>query len=110
MRPAIPVAPCRSWSGHEVVKHLFATYQKDYHGFQADAVRNVVTECYRLSMICRIIQTEEMVRFVSRERVEKQLRSPSALTSALLGMAGENALIARQTAQKIGRKDAGCYR
>lgn len=91
------------WRGHPLVANIVRFFQKDYAGHAADKVREIVEQCYREVMVCRVSQSEEFIPLLGRKAVE-EMRSPRSLTFSLGGMIGEDAMIRQRLVASIGRK------
>jgi hypothetical protein len=88
---------------HDIFKQIVSLAQKDYQGYHADKVRDVVEAVYREVAVCKVAHIHEMRRFVTREVVDEML-SPRALTATLLGMISEDAMVRQRLAATIGRR------
>jgi hypothetical protein len=70
----------------------------------ADDVREVIEEVYGQVAVAKIAHSEEMRGLVDRAVIDEQLRSPQALTLALLGLMAEDCLIRQKLSKAIGRR------
>jgi hypothetical protein len=100
---AEPCGLIQIYRGHPMFQHIVALFQKDYEGYQADKVRDVVEQCYKEVAVCKVAQIHEMRRFVGQRTMDEML-SPRALTAALLGMISEDAMIRQRLVGTIGRR------
>jgi Histidine kinase-, DNA gyrase B-, and HSP90-like ATPase len=89
---------------HPVLRHIVETYQRDYAPHLADDVRKVVEDVYGQVAVAKIAHSEGMCGLVDREVIDKQLRSPEALTMALLGLISEDCLIRQRLSKAIGKR------
>ena len=89
---------------HPVLRHIVETYQRDYAPHLADDVRKVVEDVYGQVAVAKIAHSEGMCGLVDREVIDKQLRSPEALTMALLGLMAEDCLIRQRLSKAIGKR------
>lgn len=76
-------------------------WRAQYPDHLGDEVDGVVEEVYGEAMVARIAHSEQLVHdpHWGKQRVEEELRSQGALTSALLGLLSEDSVIA----QRLGR-------
>ena len=92
---------------HPLIEGEVRYWQSLYSDHQAEAVRQEVIEVYREVIIARVAHSEDMRAHIDGklvDDVEFGMRSPAALSIAMLGMIAEEALIGPRLAQKIGRK------
>jgi hypothetical protein len=87
---------------HPVLRHIVETYQAQYAPHLADDVRKVVEEVYGQVAVAKIAHSEEMRGLVDRAVID-EMRSPNALTMALLGLMAEDCLI-RQKLSVLGKR------
>jgi hypothetical protein len=88
---------------HPILRHIVETYQAQYAPHLADDVRNVIEEVYGQVAVAKIAHSEEMRGLVDREVIDQQMRSPHALTMALLGLMSEDCLIRQKLAKAVGK-------
>jgi hypothetical protein len=88
---------------HPVLRHIVETYQAQYALHLADDVRKVIEEVYGQVAVAKVAHSEEMRGLVDRAVIDEQLRSPAALTMALLGLMSEDCLI-RQKLSRLGKR------
>ncbi len=123
MEPGFAAAWCASAPGHEnglvQLNREFAPFvelkqhwRDQYADHLADQIDRSIEEVYGEVMVARIAHSEELrsdPRWGSA-KVDSELRSPSALTMAALGLLSEDQLIAGRLAGRVGgrvrRKDA----
>lgn len=82
-------------------------YWVDVYPEQHEAVvRKTVENVYGQGMVARIIHSERLVKDPNwgRERVDTELRSPVALTMAVLGLVNEDQLILSRLSGLLGKK------
>ncbi len=74
----------------------------------ADDVDKAIEEVYGEVMVARIAHSEELCADPrwGASKVEKELRSPAALTMAALGLLSEDQMIARRLAGRLGKVKA----
>jgi hypothetical protein len=89
---------------HPVLRHIVETYQAQYAPHLADYVRKVIEDVYGRVAVAKIAHSEEMRGLVDREVIDQQLRSPEALTMALLGLMAEDCLIRQKLSKAIGKR------
>jgi hypothetical protein len=82
---------------HPILRHIVETYQAQYAPHLADDVRKLIEEVYGQVAVAKIAHSEEMRGLVDREVIDHQMRSPHALTMALLGRMSEDCLIRPET-------------
>jgi len=91
------------YRGHGLFQHIVKLFQKDYPGYHADKVRDIVEAVYKAGMILRVAMVHgNMRRFANEERFENMLMS-EALTTSLFGMAAEDAMIRQELVKALGR-------
>ena len=89
---------------HPVLRHIVESYQAQYAPHLADDVREVIEEVYGQVAVAKIAHSEEMRGLVDRAVIDEQLRSPHALTLALLGLMAEDCLIRQKLSKAIGKR------
>ena len=94
----------RIYRGHAMFQHIVKLFQKDFPGYQADKVRDAVEKIYKIAMIVRVAMIHgNMRRFVDEAQYDRMLM-PEALTTALFGMAAEDAMVRQELVKALGRK------
>jgi hypothetical protein len=88
-------APC-------LYRHIVETYQAQYAPHLADDVRKVIEEVYGQVAVAKIAHSEEMRGLVDREVIDLQMRSPHAVTMAMLGLMSE-CLIRQKLSKAVGK-------
>jgi hypothetical protein len=89
---------------HPVLRHIVETYQAQYALHLADDVRKVVEDVYGQVAVAKIAHSEEMRGLVDRAVIDEQMRSPDALTMALLGLMAEDCLIRQKLSKALGKR------
>jgi hypothetical protein len=90
---------------HSVLRHIVETYQAQYAPHLADDVRKVIEEeVYGPVAVAKVAHSEEMRGLVDRAVIDDRLRSPEALTMALLGLMAEDCLIRQKLSKAIGKR------
>jgi hypothetical protein len=95
----------RIWRHHPAMAKIVRDFQSEHPGRHAEDVRIEVEGVYREMMMCKVAHSEQMVGdpLVGALKVAT-MRTPAALTMALLGLIGEQAVIRQRLAQKVGRR------
>lgn len=85
------------------VKKYWRDQFPDHHG---DKIDDVIEETYGEVMIARIAHSESLVSHPTwgSNRVKDELRSPAALTMAVLGLLSEDHIIATKLAGLLGKR------
>jgi hypothetical protein len=73
----------------------------------ADVVKDTVIEVYGESLMATVAQSAAMSGHTDKSIIENEMRSPAALTVALLEMIPETALITQKLRTKIGAQRPG---
>ena len=89
---------------HPVLRHIVETYQSQYPPHVADDVRKIIEDVYGQVAVAKVAHSEEMRGLVDRAVIEESMRSPQALTMALLGLMAEDALIRQRLAKELGKR------
>jgi hypothetical protein len=89
---------------HPVLRHIVETYQAQYAPHLADDVRNVIEDVYGQVAVAKVAHSEEMRGLVDRAVIDEQMRSPEALTMALLGLMAEDCLIRQKLSKALGKR------
>jgi hypothetical protein len=89
---------------HAVLRHIVETYQAQYAPHLADDVRKVVEDVYGQVAVAKIAHSEEMRGLVDRAVIDERMRSPDALTMALLGLMAEDCLIRQKLSNALGKR------
>ena len=79
-------------------------WQDQYASHQAEAVEDVVRQVYGEVAVAKIAHTEHLKGSLPSDLVEQQLRSPAALTTALLGLLAEETLIEQRLRHRFTRR------
>lgn len=91
---------------HVVIREIVSNWQDKYPNHEEDAERFVVSILGEL-LVAKVAHSEWMTGAgLTHTEVEEQLRAPSALTMALLGLIAEDHFIATHIGGKLGRKAA----
>jgi len=83
------------------VEHLVITaevkrWQAQYAPHQSEEVKEIVLAVYGEYAVSKVAHSESMKSLLPKETVEKELRSEQALTMALLGIFGAEAIISNR--------------
>lgn len=89
---------------HPVLEQEIAHWQAQYADHHAEEVRNEVLQAYGEVAVAKVAHSEFMKSHLAASRVEDELRSEAALTMALLGLIGEEAVIGPRLRAKFARK------
>jgi hypothetical protein len=91
---------------HPVLEDEIAHWQAQYPDHLADQIGDEVIATYGEIAVAKVAHSEHMKSILPSSRVENDLRSEAALTMALLGLIGEEAVIAPRIGGKYGRARA----
>jgi hypothetical protein len=87
------------------VKAYWRSRYPDHHGDQID---QVIEDVYGEAMVARVAHSESLASHPAwgRTKVESELRSPTALTMAILGLLSEDYVISVRLVGKLGKRKA----
>lgn len=91
---------------HPVLKTEIEHWQAQYPDHLATLIANEVVAVYGEVIVAKVAHSEYLKSVMPSSRVENELRSDAALTMALLGLIGEEAVIAPRVGGKFGRARA----
>jgi hypothetical protein len=91
---------------HPVMEEEIAYWQSLYADHLADEIAEEVIACYGEIGVAKVAHSEHLKSVLPSRTVENDLRSEAALTMALLGLIGEEAVIAPRIGGKFGRRAA----
>lgn len=91
---------------HPVMEEEIAHWQAQYGDHLADQVADEVIATYGEIAVAKVAHSEHLKSILPSSTVEHDLRSEAALTMALLGLIGEEAVIAPRIGGKFGRRTA----
>lgn len=89
---------------HPVLEAEVRRWQDEYPPHHADAIKEEVMQVFGELAVAKIAHSERLKSILPVTVVEQQLRSPTALTMALLGLLGSDAVIADRLAGKFRRR------
>ncbi|HEY2479964.1 MAG TPA: hypothetical protein VGI17_14715 [Solirubrobacterales bacterium] len=89
---------------HPVMEEEVAYWQSQYGDHLADQVGEEVIATYGEIAVAKVAHSEHLKSILPSSAVEQDLRSEAALTMALLGLIGEEAVIAPRIGGKFGRR------
>lgn len=89
---------------HPVMEEEIAHWQAQYGDHLADQVAEEVIATYGEIAVAKVAHSEHLKSILPSSAVEQELRSEPALTMALLGLIGEEAVIAPRIGGKFGRR------
>lgn len=89
---------------HELMEQEIEYWQAQFSDVYAEKVRADVIHAYGEIAVSKIAHSEAMKAVLSADFVEKELRSPAALTMALLGLVAEEAVLAPRLGGRYGRR------
>ena len=92
--------------GHEVLEEEITYWQSQYPDHLAEPIRDEVIAVYGESAVAKVAHSEFLKSVLPRSTVDNDLRSEAALTMSLLGLIGEEAVIAPRVGGKFGRRVA----
>jgi len=79
-------------------------WQAEYPPHQADLVKDEVIQVFGELAVAKIAHSERLKSILPGPTVDQELRSPAALTMALLGLMGSDAVLADRLAGKCRRR------
>lgn len=91
---------------HPVLEEEIAHWQEQYPDHLADEIAQEVIASYGEVAVAKIAHSEHLKSLLPSSTVEEDLRSEAALTMSLLGLIGEEAVIAPRVSGKFGRRKA----
>jgi hypothetical protein len=91
---------------HPVLEEEVAYWQSQYPDHLADDIAKEVIATYGEIAVAKVAHSEHLKSVLPSSKVENDLRSEAALTMALLGLIGEEAVIAPRIGGKFGRRAA----
>ncbi len=91
---------------HPVMEEEVAHWQAQYGDHLADQIAEEVIATYGEIAVAKVAHSEHLKSVLPSSTVERELRSEAALTMALLGLIGEEAVIAPRIGGKFGRRAA----
>ncbi|MEA2358229.1 MAG: hypothetical protein QOI62_1489 [Solirubrobacteraceae bacterium] len=91
---------------HPVLDDEIAHWQAQYPDHLADQIGDEVIATYGEIAVAKVAHSEHLKSIMPSSKVEKELRSEEAMTMALLGLIGEEAVIAPRVGGKFGRARA----
>jgi hypothetical protein len=89
---------------HPVLESEIRRWQDQYPDHLADQIGKEVVQVFGELAVAKVAHSEQLKSVLPSEIVEKSLRSESALTMALLGLMGTEALLADRLSGKFRRK------
>jgi hypothetical protein len=91
---------------HPVMEEEIEFWQRQYGDHLGDQIAKEVIACYGEIAVAKVAHSEHLKSVLPTSVVEGDLRSEAALTMALLGLMGEEAVIAPRIGGKFGRRVA----
>jgi hypothetical protein len=91
---------------HPVLLQQIAHYQSQYPDHFAEQVEAEVLNVYKEVAVAKIAHSEYLRNVLPSHEVDKELRSPHALTLSLLGLVTEDAIINTRLGGKFGKARA----
>jgi hypothetical protein len=89
---------------HPVLEEEIAHWQALYPDHLAEEISHEVIDTYGQIAVAKIAHSEHLKGIVPAQIVEEKLRSDEALTMALLGLIGEEAVIAPRIGGKFSKR------
>ncbi len=89
---------------HPVIEGEIERWQSMYADHHADGVREEVLRAYGEIAVSKVAHSEFLKAHLASGKVDEELRSPGALTMALLGLLAEEAVISTRVGGKFGRR------
>jgi hypothetical protein len=91
---------------HPVLVQQVDYWQKNYPDHLAEQIADDVLAVYGEVAVAKVAHTEHLKSVLPSQTVEQDLRSPAALTTALLGLIAEEAVIAPRLGGKYAKRRA----
>jgi hypothetical protein len=91
---------------HPVLEEEIAHWQAQYPDRFSDQIAQEVIAAYGEIGVAKVAHSEHLKSVLPSSTVETDLRSEAAMTMALLGLMGEEAVIAPRIGGKFGRRAA----
>lgn len=88
---------------HPVIASQIEHWQSKYADIHADEVQHEVISVYGEMAVAKIAHSEHMKGIIPSKRVDDLLRSEEALTMSLLGLIGEESILAPRIGGKFGK-------
>lgn len=88
---------------HPVLTQQIDHYQSQYPDHFAEQVGVEVLNVYKEVAVAKVAHSEYLRSLLPSQEVDKELRSPHALTMALLGLVTEDAIITTRLGSKFGK-------
>jgi hypothetical protein len=104
--PEYPEGAVQIAVDHPVLEEEIAYWQSQYPDHLADQIADEVIATYGEIGVAKVAHSEHLKSLMPSSKVERELRSEEALTMALLGLIGEEAVIAPRIGGKFGRRAA----
>ncbi|UJH91679.1 hypothetical protein LZ575_03045 [Antarcticibacterium sp. 1MA-6-2] len=94
--------------GFEMFGEVIRYWQNLYPEHLAEKIEFVVQEIYGQAMVARIAHSESLARNANwgRKAVDNELRSPSSLTMAVLGLVTEDYIIANKLGALLSKRQS----
>lgn len=89
---------------HPVLRTEIEHWQSQYADHHAEDVAKDIASIYGEIAVAKVAHSEHLKGMVTREIIDNDMRSDAALTMALLGLIGEEAVIAPRLGGKFGRR------
>lgn len=91
---------------HPVLRAEIEHYQAQFPDHLAEPVRQEVVKVYGEMAVAKVAHSEHLKGIIPSKSVDDDLRSPAALTMGLLGLIGEEAVLAPRIGGKFSKKAA----
>lgn len=91
---------------HPVLRAEIEHWASQYPDHLAEEVGKEVANVYGEMAVAKVAHSEHLKGIIPAADIEEQLRSPAALTMALLGLIGEEAVLAPRIGGKFSKKAA----
>jgi hypothetical protein len=91
---------------HPVMVEVIQHWQEQFGDVHAEEVRDEVIKAYGEVAVAKVAHSEHLRSELPRPVIEEKLRSTEALTMSLLGLIGEEAIIAPRLGGKFRRRAA----
>jgi hypothetical protein len=92
---------------HPVLEAEVERWTSMYAPSQAEQVASEVRQAYGELAVAKVAHSEQLAAILPRDVIETELRSGAAMTMALLGLMGADAMLSNRLKFRVGRRRTG---
>jgi hypothetical protein len=92
---------------HPVLEAEVERWTSMYAPSQAEQVASEVRQAYGELAVAKVAHSEQLAAILPRDVIEADLRSGAAMTMALLGLMGADAMLSNRLKFRVGRRRTG---